>query len=72
LKQFKTHRQNNGIADYIKEARALRQVARNCNITEPEQVKSWLAADEKIWKENVDANGTTKQKPVSAVPTLHS
>jgi integrase len=52
IEQFKTSRQNNGITDFQKETQSLKQVSRNCNIIEPEEVKSWLAADPKIWTEN--------------------
>jgi integrase len=62
IEQVKTQRQNNGIADYKKEAQSLNQVARNCNLIEPEQVKSWLAADEKIWTENLRCTWNNKTK----------
>ena len=62
IEQFKTHRQNNGIADYQKEHQTLKQVSRNCNITEPEEVKSWLGADEKLWAENIRCTWNNKTK----------
>jgi integrase len=62
IEQFKTKRQNLGIADYLKENQTLKQVSRNCNLIEPEQVKSWLAADEKLWAENIRCTWNNKTK----------